>query len=388
MTTLVLLSSEFPPGPGGIGTHAYQVARRLTVLGWDVRVLSARDYATDEDIARFDATCGLDVAALPSRGFPLLVAMRRRNVLRHEVAVRRPDAVLATGERSLWLAAATLRITPWIAVGHGLEFGVTSQWRRRLTRWALGRAAALVCVSAYTAGRARALRPDVRIEVIRNGADHDAFLPDPGAGRAFRAAHGLGDAPVVLTVGNLTHRKGQDLVVRALARLPARSPGPHYVLAGLPSEADAIRSLAAELGIAERVHLLGRLEAAELAAAYNACDVFVMASRHARDGDFEGLGIAVLEAALCAKPAVVTADSGLIEAVDHGRTGLVVPKEDPAALARALATLLDDADLSRSLGRSARRRALSGFTWEHAARGYDRVLRSVLRDPLPAGVAS
>ena len=74
----------------------------------------------------------------------------------------------------------------------------------------------------------------------------------------------------------------------------------------------------------------------------NACDLFVMTSRNTADGDFEGYGIAVIEAALCGKPAVVSAGSGLGEAIVAGETGVLVREDDPPDTARAIAELLAD----------------------------------------------
>ncbi len=71
-------------------------------------------------------------------------------------------------------------------------------------------------------------------------------------------------------------------------------------------------------------------------------DVFVMTSRHANDGDFEGYGIAVIEAALCGTPAVVSDNAGLVEAISPGTTGLTVPPDDPAATSNAILSLLGD----------------------------------------------
>jgi len=175
-------------------------------------------------------------------------------------------------------------------------------------------------------------------------------------------------------------------VVRALARGGGALDRAHYLIAGLPTRGPAIRALADELGVGDRVHLLGRVTSEELPAAYAAADVFAMTSRQVAAGDVEGYGIAVVEAALTGVPAVVTADSGLAEAVVHDRTGLVVPQDDPAATADALRALLDDGDRRRDQGRAARARAVADLTWAALADRYDAVVRRVA-DPAPTGPA-
>jgi phosphatidylinositol alpha-1,6-mannosyltransferase len=155
-------------------------------------------------------------------------------------------------------------------------------------------------------------------------------------------------------------------------------PEVHYLMVGLATEREAFHSLARTLGVAERVHFLGAVPLPTLVEAYNACDVHVMASRHARDGDFEGFGIAVVEAALCGKPSVVSGSCGLEEAIVPNQTGLVAPKEDTAATAATLARLLHNRKELERLGRKAREYALANQTWSQSAAAYEEVLQAAL----------
>jgi phosphatidylinositol alpha-1,6-mannosyltransferase len=154
-----------------------------------------------------------------------------------------------------------------------------------------------------------------------------------------------------------------------------RIPDAHYLMAGLPAIRPKLEALAGELGVHDRVHFLGRVDDAALLGAYNACDVFVMTSRHSAEGDFEGYGIAVVEAALCGKPAVVSNDSGLVEAVVAGETGFHAPIDDPKATAAALIELLQDRELRQRMGQAARARALLEQTWSRQADRYAEVLQ-------------
>jgi phosphatidylinositol alpha-1,6-mannosyltransferase len=131
------------------------------------------------------------------------------------------------------------------------------------------------------------------------------------------------------------------------------------------------------LGVADRVHFLGRVDMQALVEAYNICDVYVMTSRHSQTGDFEGYGIAAVEAALCGKPSVVTSGCGLEEAILPGETGLLVPENDPQATAKTITLLLKDESLRRRLGDYGRQRALQDQTWGQCAAKYTRVLRTI-----------
>ncbi len=182
-------------------------------------------------------------------------------------------------------------------------------------------------------------------------------------------------------MGNVTERKGHDIVVRALPEILRRQPNTHYLVAGLPTRGRELEELAESLGVKDHVRLLGRVEADRLVRLLNAADVFVMTSRRTADGDVEGYGIAAVEAALCGLPSVVSGGSGLAEAVRDGETGLVVPAEDAPATAGAILSLLENEAERRAMGERARRRASAEQTWERCAARYDEALRSV------AGVA-
>jgi phosphatidylinositol alpha-1,6-mannosyltransferase len=378
--TVLLISSEFPPGPGGIGTHAFQLALRGSRLGWAVTVVTPQDHAAPTDSIAFNSAQPFSVVGTGNGRARHTRALRRFLAVARTVTKLRPDLVIATGSASVRLAACVLgRRRPWIAVGHGAEFGREGSWTFAITKWAFARARLVATVSNYTA--ARMLESGVvprRVAVVPNGADHTLFRPvGAETTRAFRERFGLGTGRLLLTVGSVTDRKGQDVVVQALSRL-VREFDVRYVVVGVPLMVDRLRVLARRLGVGDRLHVLGAVDPSTLVAAYNACDVFVMVSRHVPDGDFEGFGIAVVEAALCGKPAVVTAGSGLVEAVAPGRTAFVVPEGDPDTTSDALARLLSDAGLREEMGRRARHRALSDQTWDHSVARYDRLLREVL----------
>ena len=385
----LVVSSEFPPGPGGIGTHAFELASGLVRQGWDVEVLTSQDYATAREVVEFNRAQGFGVTRFRSVPGAPLEALYRESVLARRIRRDAPDVLIASGSRSVLLAAArwTGRKRPWVAIGHGTEFGLRGGWEAAAMKAAFRRATAVVCVSEYTRGQMHlaGIRPE-REAVIPNGADPERFRPLPAVERdAAREDLGIPGGALVVTVGNVTRRKGQDVVIRALPAILERIPSVQYAIAGLPTLGEEMRRLAAELGVSERVHLLGRLDSRRLVGLLNAADVFVMTSRRTEDGDFEGYGIAVVEAALCGCPAVVAADSGLAEAIENGRTGSSVPQDDPAATAREIVALLEDAGRRRAMGQAARKRAEREQTWTRRIGQYEVLLREIAA---PAAVAA
>ena len=370
---LLIISSEFPPGPGGIGTHAWQIGCQLSVLGWDVAVVTPQDYADEGEVVRFNALSPIRVVRLKHIPGPPIEAIYRYKRAARVIKDWHPDVMLASGDRSVWLASrlSHIRSTPWIAVGHGTEFGTRSRWERVLSRRALRRATAVVCVSEYTRSRMHAAGIRGRREqVIPNGADPSVFHPQSPS-----TERGAPGPAVITTVGNVTERKGQEVVIRALPSLP----GVRYQMIGLPTRERELTALARELGVADRIEFVGRASQDEVVRRLNDCDLFVMTSRNTANGDFEGYGIAVVEAALCGKPAVVSSGSGLAEAIVAGETGLIAREGDPADTARLIGELLQDDRRRKRMGDAARARALSEQTWAQRAARYDCALRDAVR---------
>ena len=248
-----------------------------------------------------------------------------------------------------------------------------------MTRRALESAATVIAVSEYTAGLIRAGARPRRLNVIPNAADGERFRPGLAADE-LRARWGVGVGPVVLTVGQVSERKAQDVIIHALPHILVERPDATYVMAGLPTLKEPLAALAAELGVAARVRFAGMVSDEELPLAYNLADVFALVSRRTAGGDVEGYGIVVQEAALCGVPAVVSRDCGLTEAIREGETGLSVPPDDPQATVAAVLALLNDEPRRREMGRRARELALAA-TWSGRITEYDRALRAVLPRP-------
>ena len=213
--------------------------------------------------------------------------------------------------------------------------------------------------------------------VIPNGGEETQFrvLPDAETD-GFRRNLGLGEGRILLTVGNVSERKGQDIVIRALPRVLKSFPQTHYLIVGLPTKRRELEALALELGVRKHVHLFGKVSNDELVRYLNSCDVFLLTSRHAHDGDCEGYGIAVVEAALCGKPAIVSSGSGLAEAIVHDQTGFAVPEGDVRATAEAILVMLSDDELRERMGQAAFQRASHEQTWSSRVKEYDELLRS------------
>ncbi len=375
----LILCTEFPPGPGGIGIHAFNLARGLTARGWRVRVVTPQDYVGVEERNAFNAVQPFPITTL-AEGTTRTGRLWGRGLALAAAAWRpRPDVVVASGSRALWVGAVVAWALgrPLVAVGHGSEFVASRSWRRVLVAAGARSARLVVAVSEYTAQLAR--RAGVAcgsIAVVHNGADGTRFHPSPDVD-GLRRELGLEGRRVLLTVGHMSERKAQDVVIRSMVAVLRRHPETAYVVAGLPTRQRELEGLAAECGVGHAIRFVGAIADEDLPRLYNLCDVFVLVSRRLSGGDVEGFGIVVREAGLCGKPSVVSGESGLAEAVIDGETGLVVPPESVEATAEAIVRLLGDDQLRESMGAKARALALNS-TWDRQIGRYDRLLRRVV----------
>jgi len=252
--------------------------------------------------------------------------------------------------------AALLRGLAWSASAHAKDIWTTPEWEKREK---LAACEWLVTCSAAGRDHLAALAPPGRVELVYHGLDASRF-PAPVEERAPRDGSRESDPVVILSVGRLVEKKGTDVLLEALARLPS---GLHWRLVhvgGGPLKARLERRARA-LGLAARIAWRGALPQAALLAEYRGADLFVLASRIARDGDRDGLPNVLAEAQSQGLACVASAVSAIPELVEHGRTGLLVPAESPPALAEALAALIADPGRRRALGTAGRARVSAEF---------------------------
>ncbi len=364
----LLVTNDFPPKVGGIQSYLWELWRRLPPD--DFAVLTTR-YPGDSEFDR-----GQPFRVVRDRGrvlVPTPALARRIDALAEEVgaSIIVLDPVLPLGAIGPWLRR------PFAVVVHGAE--VTVPARLPATRSLLGRVlrqARLVIASGdYVRIEAEgaANRP-LPMLLIPPGVDVERFCPLSSAARAeVRAAFGLRPRDrVIVGVGRLVPRKGLDVLVEAAARLAPGRPDLMVAVAGAGRQANWLARLVASRRAP--VRLLGRIPDRSLPSLYAAADVFASPCRTRWGGlEQEGFGIVFLEAAAAAVPAVAGASGGAGEAVVDGETGLVVTRpDDPASVASALATLLDDSPLRRRMGEAARRRVIADF-------GYDQLAERLAR---------
>jgi phosphatidylinositol alpha-1,6-mannosyltransferase len=386
---MLLLTEYFAPHPGGTAVYYHQLLRHMPSVEWTV---VAR---TCPGSRRFDREQPVRIVRTP---FPPVPKVR---LLAEWVAMFLWGLVLTLWGRVDVLHAGQLfpvgllvlalhRLTgrPYVVYLHGEELAVLGRAprTRRAVAAVLRSAGAIFANSHFTMRElARFGVGRERVHLVRPGVDLARF--SSGDGRALRERLAPPGCKVLLTVGRLIPRKGQDTVIRLLRTLGARIPVVYWIAGdGTPEERARLEALARECGVAEKVRFLGVVPDEELPALYAACDVFVMLNRTTPSGDVEGFGMVFLEAAACGRPAVGGRSGGAVEAIRHGVTGyLVADGEDQAAI-EVLARLLQDPPLAARLGLAGRRLARRHGWGQRAAR-VARVCAALCRPAPPATVA-
>ena len=277
---------------------------------------------------------------------------------------------------------ARLRGRPVLIYAHGEELTNWGRGRKfALMRFVFRRADAVLANSDFTRDTLAGLLgvDPGRIAVVYPTVDENRFRPGFSGGD-LRA--GIALAPgqrLILSIGRLQRRKGFDSVIRALPLLSQQGIDAHYAVIGSGDDRQYLQRLAAELGVSDRVHLLGHVGYEDLPRWYAACDLFAMPNRDI-DGDTEGFGLVFLEAASAGKPAVAGTSGGTGSAVVDGVTGLRVDGENLEAITRALARLLADPAEAAQMGLNGRMRVLDNFTHQ---RRVDQLRELALRGRYP-----
>jgi glycosyltransferase involved in cell wall biosynthesis len=273
--------------------------------------------------------------------------------------VRRLHAHFLHTPASVTRYAALLKGLAWSGSAHAKDIWTTPDWEKREK---LASCAWLVTCTAANHAHLSALAPPNRVELVYHGLDLARF-PFAGGEKKNNPGNDPAAPVVILSVGRLVEKKGTDVLLEALARLPANLHWRLVHAGGGPLRAKLERRAQA-LGIAGRIQWRGARTQTELLAEYRAADLFALASRVARDGDRDGLPNVLAEAQSQALACVATRVSGIPELIDDGVTGLLVAPESPGEFARALAALIADPDRRRALGEAGRQRVRARFGLE------------------------
>jgi glycosyltransferase involved in cell wall biosynthesis len=402
------------PRCGGQGVYTRHLTRELVALGHSVEVLSGPPWPELDPGVGFTPVAGLDLyrdpdpfrvphpsefhsredwiefAVMCTAGFGEPLAFSRR--ARHILAARRDDfdvvhdnQCLGTGMLGMvddgWPLLTTLHhpitVDRELALAHA-----TSTWNRiTQRRWfgflgmqvRVARALPAVVTVSQNSRQDIASHLGVapeRMTVVPVGVDHTVFRPLPGVTPV--------PGRIMVTSSSDVPMKGLVPLLEAVAKLRTEREVELTVI-GRPSEGGRVDRAIARLGLGAVVRCVSGISDEDLARLYGEAEVAVVPSL------YEGFSLPAIEAMSCGVAVVATTGGALPEVVGtDGETGLLVPPDDPGALAQAIERLLDDPELRTRLGAAGRERVVHRFTWQVTAAGTAACYRAVLDgDPLP-----
>jgi len=390
-TRTLLLTEIFPPAVGGSGRLFWELYSRQQGGSYHIATAEGPG-AAEHDAAHTPLPIHRLPMRLQDRGIRSIAGMKYY----FGSALRVRKLMLQTGcdvlhcgrnlpEGFVGYLLHKLHGVPYAFYTHGEDIGV-SRFSRELawmTRRVMKHAVAAIANSYNTR---RCLiddwnYPAERIHVIQPGMDAGRFAVVP---RDERVRNDLGWAgrTVILTVGRLQARKGQDRLIRALPRVRAAVPNVLYAIVGTGVEEAALRALVDAEGLRDCVAFHGGLSDNTVTLAYQQCDLFALPNRTI-GGDIEGFGMVLLEAQACGKPVVAGASGGTAETMEPGRTGRVVNCDSHELLADVLLELLGHPAELAAMGARARPWVEGQFDWTqraaHAAEVFAAIRTAAVR---------
>ena len=223
----------------------------------------------------------------------------------------------------------------------------------------------------------KALSPKDKSKLIKiaPGIDTDHFAPDPSSAQ-LRKVLGLADKKVIVSVGRLVHRKGQDFLIQSMPEVLAKHPTAHILMVGEGPYRKVLTKMVSELNLIDAVTFIGRIQYKELPRYICAGDIFVMPSRSRLAGlEVEGLGIVYLEASSCALPVIAGRSGGAPDAVDEDVTGYSVDGTSTLEVSKAIIKMLDDPIKAREMGQAGRSWIIDKWRWEIWSKEFNSLFR-------------
>jgi phosphatidyl-myo-inositol dimannoside synthase len=358
---VAILTSEFPPQPGGIGNHAFNLAKELGKNGYSVQVLTDLRSSEGKEEDLFDALHNISIRRIVRRKVIILSYLNRIRAA-FKMAFSN-DLIIASGKFQLWTGAllSILLDRKYIAVVHGSELLLSNILLRKLTDLSLHKYDNVVAVSHFTKAKLPPKLP--KVEVIYNGFNI-------GCNDIKKKMQGA--SPTLITVGNVHYRKGQQNVIKALPNLLKKFPNLQYRVVGIPTEKQNFENLAKKLGVSHAVRFYGSVSEEEKCNLLRTSDIFIMLSEATLRGDVEGFGIAILEANSQGLPAIGSLGCGIEEAIQDKFSGYLVNIDDYKKIVEKVEELLHDYERYSNNAKS----WSTSFSWERVVHNYIHIIEN------------
>jgi phosphatidylinositol alpha-1,6-mannosyltransferase len=339
--------------------------------------------SSQNDSAVFDKAWSdnFGVEVIRDRSKILLPTLRVSKNLRSLLQEREISTVFFGAAAPLGLLAKGLRKSgakKIVALTHGHEVWWVKLWPFSWAIKQIGKNVdALTYLGDFTRNAISAALPassQEKMVRLAPGIDTEHFSPERRNPR-IRHELGLDDKKVIVSVGRLVHRKGQDFLIDALPLISQKIPNVHLLLAGEGPYRAELEKRSVARGVRDRITFIGRVQHSELPEYICAGDIFAMPSRSRLAGlEVEGLGIVYLEASACGLPVIGGTSGGAPDAVLEGETGFSVNGTSATAIAEAAIRLLSNAEYAEKLGAQGREWIVKEWRWEIWAKKFQTLL--------------
>jgi phosphatidylinositol alpha-1,6-mannosyltransferase len=364
---VLCITNDFGPRAGGIESFVIGLVERFPRNS--VIVYTSSQPGDLEWDAKWLANFGVKV--IRDRSKILLPTFRVRRNLRKIVKIEKVESVFFGAAAPLGLLAKGLRsagVKKIVALTHGHEVWWSKVFPFNVALFLIGNSVDnLTYLGSYTKSqisRALSAKAEQAMVKIAPGIDTEHFKPSQES-RKTRTALGIEEKKVIVSVGRLVHRKGQDRLIQALPKIQREIPNVHLLLVGQGPYQKHLEKIAKNLGVSDLITFVGRVQSVDLPNYICAGDIFAMPSRSRLAGlEVEGLGIVYLEASACGLPVLAGNSGGAPDAVVEGVTGFCVNGNDIDEIATKSVELLADSTLAKKMGEQGRAWVEQNWRWE------------------------
>ncbi|HMS32597.1 MAG TPA: glycosyltransferase family 4 protein [Ignavibacteria bacterium] len=337
---ILLIVSEFPPGPGGIGNHAFNLAKYLNLNGCDVTVLTISDFAEEKEQKNFDSSQKFEIFRFKRYDSRLKTTAGRLKSIRQYLNKEKYSHVIFSGRYPLMTSVFLNKYhkhLKFISIVHGGDVNSDNAIEKYLIKKALQKSDLIIPVSNFSGSFIDKGISKEKIKVIPNGFDLDNIDQLKVSEKSL-----VNGSLNLITVGTVWPRKGHHNVLNAFPEIINLFPETKYNIAGRLADLSKIEKLIESDRFKDHLNLLGPVSNKEKIELLNGSQIFILLSESQSSGDFEGFGIAVLEANYFGLPAIGSFKSGLEDSIKNGYSGVLVDPKNKGEILEALKTIAAD----------------------------------------------
>jgi len=332
---ILVITSEFLPDPGGIGSHAYNLSKYLYKNDIDVTVIAPKNNKGNQ--AQFDKKERFKIFRYS--GFKFFKIFNIIKLFFKEYLRSNNSTVICTGQLPFIVFGLLSKLVhiKSILIFHGHENSMGNFFIRYISNYILNQYDQVIAVSDFSGSLLKDKIIENKLEIIYNGVDIKRFGKFKKISK-IRKNKNLR----LLTLGSLSKRKGQHNVIKALPEIKKSFENVSYHMVGPDNIKLELTELAESLNVIDSIHFYGYLEDYELSNLFQECDIFLMLSENLPNGDIEGFGIAILEANYFGLPAIGSKGCGIENAINNMKTGVLIDNHNPIDCRRAIVQIMND----------------------------------------------